>query len=166
MKVLGQLPKQSVSVSANSKLVPHQRVLVQFHNENETKWINRTIYLIELTGPLTQWGFLWKVVTYNYLLVVFTRYQQWYPTCGTLLGVVFKFQWRAAYLGSFRFKHILAHLGMPKCISPSMNGCRMFFVENFTTSEHVPKTCQKRKVSSAKQPIPNQKSRQAKGWLY
>ena len=58
-------------------------------------------------------------------------------TCGASMEVGFQLEWRATYFGSLRAKLILALLGMPKWVWPSMNRYRMFFYSILhNTSKH------------------------------
>jgi hypothetical protein len=59
------------------------------------------------------------------------QYQQFLSTSGAFLEVVFDFEQRATYFGSLRAKLILAPLGMPKRVCPSISQYRMFFAQTF-----------------------------------
>ena len=55
--------------------------------------------------------------------------QQSPSTSGAFSEVVFEIEWRATYFGSLGAKLVLAPLGMPKWVWPSMNQYRMIFIQ-------------------------------------
>ena len=73
-----------------------------------------------------------KLVPYEFLLVGLHTISLILSTCGAFLEVVFEFEWRSTYFGSLRAKVILAPLGMPKWVWPSMNQHRVIFVQTST----------------------------------
>ena len=84
--------------------------------------------------PLTRYGFssgdghLW----FSIGCIAYKIGNIFLSTCGVCSEVVFDIGWRATYFGLLRAKLILAPLGMPKWVWPSMNWYRTFFVQTST----------------------------------
>ena len=72
----------------------------------------------------------WSPMISDWLLCVQSK--QSLSTRGACLEVVSEVERRATYFGSFRAKLVLAPLGMPKWVWPSMNRYRMFYVQTST----------------------------------
>jgi len=84
--------------------------------------------------PFTQCDFLSGLFDHPWIPIGCFAYKfsKFLSTCGAILEVVFEFEWRATYFGSLTTKVILAPLGMPKWVWPSMNRYRMFFIQPST----------------------------------
>ena len=83
--------------------------------------------------PFTQCAFCQDfLTTHEFLLVILHTKSVNFSTCGAILEVVFEIEWRATYFGSLTAKVILAPLGMPKWVWPSMNWYRLFFIQPST----------------------------------
>ena len=82
--------------------------------------------LLHLNGTLHR-----ELVPYDFQWLFCIQKQWFLYTRGPCLKVVFEFEWVATYFGLLRAKLILAPLCMPKWVWPSMNRCRMVFVQNF-----------------------------------
>ena len=72
--------------------------------------------------PLTQWDFLAGVGPLWFSIGSFPY----------KINTLFEFDRRATYFGSLRAKLILAPLGTPKWVWPTMNPHRMFFIQTST----------------------------------
>ena len=83
--------------------------------------------------PLTQWEFLLAVgplMTSYWLLCIQVSIISFHLWC--MLGGSVELKWRGTYFSSLRTKLILAPLGIPKWVWPSMNWYRMFFGQTST----------------------------------
>ena len=96
--------------------------------------VNRVI--LWLNGTLCR-----ELVPYGFPLVVLHTISIISFHCGACLEVVFEFEWRATYFASLRAKLILAPLGIPKWVRPSMNWYGMFFVQTPTPSPSMHWKC-------------------------
>ena len=77
----------------------------------------------------------WSPVIFHMLFCVLNQY--FLSTCGACGEAVFNFEWRATYSGSLKAKLMAKLILAPlecfaKWVWPSMNWCRMFFVQTCT----------------------------------
>ena len=77
----------------------------------------------------------WSPMIFHWLLCI--QYQEFLATLWCMLEVVSKFAYRATYFGTLRAKLILAPLGMPTWVWPSMNWYSMFFVQISTLPRNM-----------------------------
>ena len=122
-------------MKANGQIMFH--MAGNFEEENKSlsnPWHDRVIFWTEWDSSHQE------LVPYNFAY----NANNFLSTCGKCSEVVFEFKWRATYYGRLRAKLILAPLGMPKWVWPSMNPQRMFLVQTSTLPPSMDRKLTKR----------------------